>query len=137
MWTYYKGAKRDAGIDEGATTVAFVPEKGWFWYIPQHNDMVSVGVVAEGKYLSRDGVKAPEEIFKREIEQNAWIESYLAPGKQIGPHYHHERVFVSCAPLRLRRVVAGGRCVLLSRSRFFVGRDAGVKERRAGRGRRA
>ena len=87
VWTYYKSAKRDAGIDEGATTVAFVPDKGWFWYIPQHDDMVSVGVVAEGKYLSRDGVKAPEEILKREIKQNAWIESYLAPGKQIGPHY--------------------------------------------------
>src|SRR5579884_2593844 len=27
VWTYYKGAKRDAGIDEGATTVAYVPEK--------------------------------------------------------------------------------------------------------------
>src|SRR5207249_9061613 len=55
VWTYYKGAKRDPGLDAGATTVAFVPEKGWFWYIPQHNDMISVGVVAEGKYLSRDG----------------------------------------------------------------------------------
>ncbi|HEY0548322.1 MAG TPA: NAD(P)/FAD-dependent oxidoreductase [Verrucomicrobiae bacterium] len=87
VWTYYQGARRDDGIDEGATTVAFVPEKGWFWYIPQHNDMVSVGVVADGKYLSRGGVKAPEEILNREIKQNAWIESYLAPGKQIGPHY--------------------------------------------------
>jgi hypothetical protein len=34
VWTYYKGALRDPGIDEGATTVAYVPEKGWFWYIP-------------------------------------------------------------------------------------------------------
>src|ERR1700677_68526 len=66
VWTYYKGAKRDAGVDEGATTVAYVPEKGWFWYIPQHNDMISVGVVAEGKYLTRGGVKSPETIFKRE-----------------------------------------------------------------------
>ncbi len=87
VWTYYQGAKRDGGIDEGATTVAMLPEKGWFWYIPQHNDMVSVGVVAEGKYLSRDGVKAPEEIFQREIEQNVWIKNYLAPGKQVGPYY--------------------------------------------------
>ena len=30
VWTYYRGAKRDPGIDEGATTVAYVPEKGWF-----------------------------------------------------------------------------------------------------------
>jgi flavin-dependent dehydrogenase len=87
VWTYYQGAKRDEGIDEGATTVAYVPEKGWFWYIPQHNDMVSVGVVAEGKYLTRGGVKAPEEIFKREIEQNQWIKQHLARGRQTGQYF--------------------------------------------------
>src|SRR5262249_39566459 len=87
VWTYYKGAKRDEGIDAGATTVAFVPEKGWFWYIPQHNDMVSVGVVAEGKYLARDGFKTPREIFHREIEQNAWIKEHLAAGQQTGDYY--------------------------------------------------
>ncbi len=87
VWTYYKGATRDAGIDEGATTVAYVPEKGWFWYIPQHNDMISVGVVAEGKYLTRDGVKSPEDIFKREIEQNQWIKQHLAAGQSTGSYY--------------------------------------------------
>lgn len=87
VWTYYRGARRDAGIAEGTTTVAFVPEKGWFWYIPQHNNMVSVGVVAEGKYLTRDGVKAPREIFEREVGQNLWIKEYLSAGQQVGPHY--------------------------------------------------
>jgi len=87
VWTYYQGAKRDDGIDEGATTVAYVPEKGWFWYIPQHNDMVSVGVVAEGKYLSREGVKEPEKIFQREIEQNQWIKDHLACGRQKGSYF--------------------------------------------------
>src|SRR5580658_1961173 len=87
VWTYYKGAQRDEGIDAGATTVAYVPEKGWFWYIPQHNDMISVGVVAEGKYLTRGGVKAPEAIFQREIEQNQWIKQHLARGKQQGRYF--------------------------------------------------
>jgi len=87
VWTYYKGAKRDAGIDEGATTVAMIPEKGWFWYIPQHNDMVSVGVVAEGKYLSRGGVRDPKQIFHRETEQNAWINQYLSAGRQVGEYF--------------------------------------------------
>jgi flavin-dependent dehydrogenase len=97
VWTYYKGAKRDEGVDEGATTVAYVPEKGWFWYIPQHNDMISVGVVAEGKYLTRDGVKSPEDIFKREIEQNLWIKEHLACGEQTGSYFltseysHHSK----------------------------------------------
>lgn len=87
VWTYYQGALRDPGIDAGATTVAFVPEKGWFWYIPQHRDMVSVGVVAEGKYLTRDGVRDPKDIFLREIEQNAWIKEHVAPGRQTGQFY--------------------------------------------------
>jgi flavin-dependent dehydrogenase len=87
VWTYYEGAERDSGIDEGTTTVAFVPDKGWFWYIPQHNNRVSVGVVAEGRYLTRDGVKSPEAIFQREIGQNAWIRDHLAVGKQVGPYY--------------------------------------------------
>jgi flavin-dependent dehydrogenase len=97
VWTYYRDALRDPGIDEGATTVAYVPDKGWFWYIPQHNQMVSVGVVAEGKYLSRGGVTKPEAIFKRELEQNLWIKQHLAPGNQMGPYYitseytHHAR----------------------------------------------
>jgi flavin-dependent dehydrogenase len=86
VWTYFKGAKRDEGIDAGATTVAYIPEKGWFWYIPQHNDMISVGIVAEGKYLTRDGVKAPEAIFKRAVEENQWIKDHVACGEQTGPY---------------------------------------------------
>jgi flavin-dependent dehydrogenase len=97
VWTYYRGSKREPGIDEGQTTVAYVPEKGWFWHIPQHHDMVSVGVVAEGKYLTRGGVKEPEQIFKREIEQNRWIKDHLSVGEPVGRYYltseysHHSR----------------------------------------------
>jgi len=87
VWTYYQGAQRDEGLDAGATTVAYVPEKGWFWYIPQHNDRISVGVVAEGKYLTRGGVKSPEAIFKREIEENQWIKQHLARGQQTGDYF--------------------------------------------------
>ena len=86
-WTYYKGAKRDPGIDEGATTVAYVPQKGWFWYIPQHNDMISVGVVADGSYLTRDNVREPKDIFHREVEQNAWIKEHIRHGTQTGPYF--------------------------------------------------
>jgi flavin-dependent dehydrogenase len=87
VWTYYRGSKREPGIDEGATTVAYVPDKGWFWHIPQHDDMVSVGVVAEGKYLTRGGVKEPREIFHREVEENQWIKDHLATGESTGEYY--------------------------------------------------
>jgi flavin-dependent dehydrogenase len=96
VWTYYEGARRDEGIDAGATTVAFVPERGWFWYIPMHGDRVSVGVVGEGKYLARDGIKDPAGMFQREVGGNLWIEEHLAPGRQTGPYYvTHEFSFHS------------------------------------------
>ncbi|MES2593720.1 MAG: NAD(P)/FAD-dependent oxidoreductase [Verrucomicrobiota bacterium] len=97
VWTYYKGSRREPGIDEGQTTVAFVKDKGWFWHIPQHDDMVSVGVVADGKYLSRDGVKNTKDIFNREVEENLWIKESLSHGEQVGDYYitseytHHAR----------------------------------------------
>jgi flavin-dependent dehydrogenase len=84
IWTYYKGSKRAEGVDEGGTTIAFVPEKGWFWHIPMHDDMVSVGVVAEGKYLTRGGVKDMKEMFYREIGENQWIKEYLSTGESTG-----------------------------------------------------
>jgi len=87
IWTYYRGSKRGEGIDEGATTVAFVPEKGWFWHIPQHDDMVSVGVVAEGKYLTRGGIKDPETMFQREIRENLWIKDRLSTGTCTGEYW--------------------------------------------------
>lgn len=87
IWTYYKGSKRGEGMAEGETTIAFVQDKGWFWHIPQHGDMVSVGVVAEGKYLTRDGVKDPKAIFDREIGENAWIKDRLSQGEQVGEYF--------------------------------------------------
>ncbi|OYX18359.1 MAG: 30S ribosomal protein S15 [Rhodobacterales bacterium 32-66-9] len=48
--------------------------------------MVSVGVVAEGKYLSRGGVKDPKEIFNREVEENLWIKEHLSTGTSNGEY---------------------------------------------------
>ncbi|HEX8313042.1 MAG TPA: NAD(P)/FAD-dependent oxidoreductase [Chthoniobacteraceae bacterium] len=86
IWTYFRGAKRDPGLDEGTTTVAYIPERGWFWYIPLRDDIVSVGVVAEKDYLFRD-TREPGEIMKREIEKNTWLCEHLAPGEQFGQYW--------------------------------------------------
>jgi flavin-dependent dehydrogenase len=85
IWTYFKGAKRDPGIDEGSTTIAYLPEKGWFWYIPLPDDVVGVGIVAEKEYLF-DETKDLREIFCREVGKNAWIMDHLAPGQQFGEY---------------------------------------------------
>lgn len=86
IWTYYEGAMRDPGLDAGSTTVAYIPEKGWFWYIPMRDNRISVGVVADRDYLYRDS-RDPAQIFEREIGENVWIEEHLAPGKQVGEYW--------------------------------------------------
>jgi flavin-dependent dehydrogenase len=84
VWTYFEGALRDPGLDEGATTVAYVPQKGWFWYIPLHSNTVSVGVVGEPGYLYRD-TRDPEAIFRREADACAWIKERITVGTQVQP----------------------------------------------------
>ena len=84
IFTYYRGARRDPGLDAGATTVAYIPDKGWFWYIPLPDDIVSVGVVAEKDYLYRD-TRDPEEIFTREAAACIWIADHLQTGTRVEP----------------------------------------------------
>jgi len=84
VWSYYKGALRDPGLDEGATTVAYVPQKGWFWYIPLHSDVVSVGVVGEPGYLYRD-TRDADAIFQREAQDCRWIREHISVGRQCEP----------------------------------------------------
>ncbi len=86
LWTYYKNAKRDPGLDEGATTVAYLPNKGWFWYIPLSDGMVSVGIVAESDYLFNGSTRDHAEIFQREVQNNEWIKDHLAEGEQTGEY---------------------------------------------------
>jgi flavin-dependent dehydrogenase len=85
VWTYYRGALRDPGIDEGATTIAYLPQKGWFWYIPLPENIVSVGAVAEKAYLY-NGTRDLATIFHHEVAKNAWVQQHLAPGRQTGPY---------------------------------------------------
>ena len=86
LWTYFENAKRDPGLDEGATTVAYLPNKGWFWYIPLKNNKVSVGIVAENKYLFNGSTRDHAEIFNREINNNAWIADHLKNATQVGEY---------------------------------------------------
>jgi flavin-dependent dehydrogenase len=98
VWSYFKGALRDPGLDEGATTVAYVPQKGWFWYIPLQSDIVSVGVVGEPGYLYRDG-RDPAQIFERESKACKWIHDHIKVGTQVEPvratgeySYHSQKI---------------------------------------------
>jgi flavin-dependent dehydrogenase len=69
IWTYWKGAYRDTGRDEGATMVVQTTDRsGWFWYIPLHDDTVSMGVVAPFDYLFK-GRAGHEQTYDEEVER--------------------------------------------------------------------
>lgn len=68
FFTRYKGAHRDAGIDEGATLIMHTETgKSWFWYIPQPHDVVSVGVVGSLDYLVKGRSNNPTAVFEEEL----------------------------------------------------------------------
>jgi flavin-dependent dehydrogenase len=69
VWTYWRGAYRDSGKDEGATMVLQTADRtGWFWYIPLHDDLVSVGIVAPARTMLR-GRGAREQIYAAALAQ--------------------------------------------------------------------
>jgi flavin-dependent dehydrogenase len=87
LWTYWQGAHRDTGKDEGATLVVQTKgKKGWFWYIPLHNDIISVGVVASFEHLFKDRAeKDHEAIYFEEVERCPGVKSRIASAKRVGP----------------------------------------------------
>ena len=60
------------------------PDKGWFWYIPLPDNIVSVGVVAEKDYLYRE-TRDPEVIFTREAAACIWIADHLQTATRVEP----------------------------------------------------
>jgi flavin-dependent dehydrogenase len=87
VWTYWEGAYRDTGKDEGATLVIQTPNKqGWFWYIPQHNNVVSVGVVGPFDYLFK-GRGSHEQIYKEEVERCPAVAERVANAKCVTGYF--------------------------------------------------
>jgi flavin-dependent dehydrogenase len=87
IWTYWEGAYRDTGKDEGATVVIQTPNKqGWWWYIPQHDATVSVGVVAPFDYLFK-GRGSHEQVFNEEMALCPEVQKRLSTGQRRGGYY--------------------------------------------------
>jgi flavin-dependent dehydrogenase len=83
IWTYYEGAYRDSGRDEGATMVIQTTNKqGWFWYIPQHDNTVSVGVVGPFDYLFK-GRGSHEQTYNEEVEACPAVKERVSIGQRV------------------------------------------------------
>ncbi|MFN3650133.1 MAG: NAD(P)/FAD-dependent oxidoreductase [Armatimonadota bacterium] len=82
VWTYWKGAYRDEGRDEGATIVLQTEDKrGWFWYIPLHDDIVSVGIVRPFDELFT-GNRDHETIYQDELEKCPEVKRRVLMGER-------------------------------------------------------
>lgn len=83
IWTYFRGAKRETGRNEGATLVMHTTgKKGWFWYIPLPDDIVSVGVVADFDELFGDR-RDHETIFNEQVERCVAAKTRIAGAERV------------------------------------------------------
>jgi flavin-dependent dehydrogenase len=87
IWTYWQGAYRDTGRDEGATLVVQTTnQKGWFWYIPQHDDTVSVGIVAPFDYLFK-GRAGHAQTYDEEVDACPAIKERVASARRATGYF--------------------------------------------------
>lgn len=87
IWTYWENAYRDVGRDEGATLVVQTPNKqGWFWYIPLHDNRVSLGVVGPFDYLFK-GRESHEQTYHEEVALCPAVEERLKDAKRITGYF--------------------------------------------------
>jgi flavin-dependent dehydrogenase len=87
IWTYWEGAYRDTGRDEGATIVIQTPSRqGWFWYIPLHDNIVSLGVVAPFDYLFK-GRGSHEQTYNEEVERCPAVKERTAGARRATGYF--------------------------------------------------
>jgi flavin-dependent dehydrogenase len=88
IWTYWEGAYRDTGKDEGATMVIQTPGKeGWFWNIPLHDNIVSLGVVAPFDYLFKGRKGNHEQTYQEEVENTPAVKDRIKNAKRVTGYF--------------------------------------------------
>ena len=88
IWTYWEGAYRDTGKDEGATMVIQTPGKeGWFWNIPLHDNIVSLGVVAPFDYLFKGRRGNHEQTYQEEVEHTPAVKERIKNAKRVTGYF--------------------------------------------------
>ena len=89
LWTYWEGAYRDQGRDEGTTLVLQTKgKKGWFWYIPLHNNIVSVGIVRGFEELfNKERGTDYEKIYNEELDNCPACRDRVTIGKRVADFF--------------------------------------------------
>jgi flavin-dependent dehydrogenase len=88
IWAYWQGAYRDTGRDEGATMVLQTDNRnGWFWYIPQHDDIVSVGIVAPFDYLFKGRGANHEKTYLEEVDRCPAVKQRISGATRVTGYF--------------------------------------------------
>jgi len=104
VYAYWKGAKRDAGRNAGATLVIYTPDKqGWFWFIPLENDLTSIGIVGKPPFLITGRGDDPLSILEEEIARTPGIRRRLESAERVTHAY-----VTSDFTYRARRIAGDG-----------------------------
>jgi flavin-dependent dehydrogenase len=83
IWGHFKGAKRDTEHGGVYTIVLHTSQrKSWFWYIPQADDVVSIGVVGDNDYMLK-GRGTPAEIFFQEVDKCPAVKGRMEGATQV------------------------------------------------------
>ena len=109
-------------------------KNGWFWYIPLHDDIVSVGVVAPFDYLFKGRGRLTSRPITRKSIAARRSSSGSRGATRVDRLLRDAGLLVPVDAGRGRRLGAGRRCVRVPRSAVFLRRAAGAEVGRAGRG---
>ena len=87
VWTYWENARRDTGRDEGATLVLQnTTRNGWFWYIPLHDNIVSIGIVAPFDYLFKNRT-SHEQTYNEEVDRCPAVKERISAAKHVTGYF--------------------------------------------------
>lgn len=77
IWRHYRGGHRDEAGGGVKTVISHTRDKkAWFWYIPQSNDVVSIGCVGDADYLLK-GRGTPAEVMDEELTKCPGVTKWL------------------------------------------------------------
>ena len=83
IWGHFRGAKRDTEHGGVYTIVLHTNQrKSWFWYIPQADDVVSIGVVGDNDYMLK-GRGTPKDVFYEEVAKCPAVASRMEGSEQV------------------------------------------------------
>jgi len=84
VWSYWKGARRGAGIDSGNTFLPTFAE-GWWWFIPLRDDVTSIGAVLDRDSYKRvkEGKVPLEEFYRDAIKRTPELAERLQSATMV------------------------------------------------------